>query len=125
MDKAVLGKWAFLSRRRSIPRKRPEDGGYGHINLRKKLQAEWANHVVALIDGNDSWMHLWKQQLRMEYSGIDADKLLSSTCAFRIMATGKVYRKHRPATQGVCGLRESGTTDAGTREEEDRTKRKE
>lgn len=70
MDKAVFGKWAFISRRTAHQAK--EDGGYGHMHLRKRLQAEWANHVAAMIDGEDSWMILWKHQLSEEYGGIDA-----------------------------------------------------
>ena len=84
MDKAVFGKWAFISRRTAHQAK--EDGGYGHMNLKKRLQAEWANHVAAMIDGKDSWMILWKRQLSDEYGGIDAVKMLNSTCAFRLMA---------------------------------------
>ena len=84
MDKAVFGKWAFISRKTAHQAK--EDGGYGHMHLKKRLQAEWANHVAAMIDGEDSWMTLWKHQLSEEYGGIDAEKLLNSTCAFRLMA---------------------------------------
>ena len=84
MDRAVFGKRAFISRKTAHQAK--EDGGYGHMHLKKRLQAEWANHVAAMIDGEDSWMTLWKHQLSEEYGGIDAVKLLNSTCAFRLMA---------------------------------------
>eukprot|EP00966_Prymnesium_polylepis_P178781 4139790-Prymnesium_polylepis.1 len=34
-------------------------------------------------------MRLWKTQLSEEYGGIDAAKLLDSTCSFRLMAKRK------------------------------------
>ena len=84
LDRAVFGKWAFISRKTAYQPE--EDGGYGHVDLKRRLQAEWANHVAALVDGEDAWMRLWKTQLSEEYGGIDATKLLNSTCSFRLMA---------------------------------------
>ena len=65
----------------------PEDGGLGHINIERKMQAEWARLTGQLLDGKPAvWKNIWWSELRTVYGDIlTTPDLLHSTCRFELL----------------------------------------
>ena len=58
----------------------PCDGGFGHINLARRMEAEWATLACRLCDDKPApWKNIWWRHLRDVYGTLaDRDMLLGS-----------------------------------------------
>ena len=53
--------------------------------MKARAEAEWGNHVTAMLQGQDSWKTMWWEELRRTYGRLTRPELLKGTCAFHLM----------------------------------------
>ena len=75
-DQAVFGDFQFMTR--LTARQPRRDGGISHIDLRRRLQAEWASLCVDMLRRTDSWHTYWWDGLERTYGDLGDRELLQS-----------------------------------------------
>ena len=87
LDAVVFGEkgkaWHFIAR--DAAKQPVTDGGIGHTCVKARAEAEWGNHVTAMLQGEDSWKTMWWEELRKTYGRLTGPELLKGTCAFHLM----------------------------------------
>ena len=82
MDAALFPKFAWMTAEEAC---QPHaDGGLAHVHLQSRLEAEWAELVVAKMVRRQAWMAAWDDALRQAYGGA-AEGIEESTCSFHLL----------------------------------------
>ena len=130
LNRALFGKYPFITG--ELACQDLEDGGYRHIDVMARLQAEWAALAAAIGSGRDApWKAMWWEELRKKYGRLAEAGLERSTCAFHLMQenleASEVQRRAMGAIGGVRaprGMRrqvKEGTGGKGAKEGKGKT----
>ena len=75
------------------------DGGFGHLNVARRMRAEWAHFACQLGDCEPAvWKNIWWYRLRQVYGPLCDRDFVFSTCAFKSLTVK--YEPSQVATDG-------------------------
>ena len=109
LDRAVFNGFYFVTRHTA--RQPREEGGINQIDLRRRLQAEWASLCIDMLNRKDSWHTYWWDGLERTYGALGDKELMQSTCAFRLLRKANVSELQKQAFRAFAQLQRPHARD--------------
>lgn len=117
LDRAVFDGFYFVTRHTA--RQPREDGGINQIDLRRRMQAEWASLCIDMLNRKDSWHAYWWDGLERTYGALGDRELMQSTCAFRLLRKANVSELQKQAFRALSQLQRPRARDTPKPKEKD------